>query len=903
MNFEKSRTKAILATFLVLTFAATLVALPTANAHTPPLTYPSFAYIALSPNPVGVGQPVYVVSWVSPNPPTAMGYAGDVWRNMKVTVTKPNGDTETLGPWNSDATGSTFTSYSPDQVGTYKFVLNYPGQVMSQTGPTGLTANLADLQSRGADVYINDTYQSSSATEYLTVQQEPIARIPDTPLPTEYWMHPIHGENSAWVSVASNWLAGSQIGGRGNVWQVGAGPNSPHIMWTKPIETGGIVGNLTTWGVSSYAIPDVGYYSGGSYEGRFTNAMIIDGRLYYADPLGHSNTGGGYTSVDLRTGQVQWHSDNIAITQGNTSAGAPNTILVPSFGQLFNYESQNQHGVVGGMLWTVTTVGLGATANITWSAYDAWTGKWLYNETGVPPSYTVSPITQSVQDITTDTGAIVRYVLNYNRTARNGWLGLWNNTLHNVGLELVDPEGGAGTNAYQWRPNGKSVDMSKAYSWNVTISADLSGLAFPSIIRAIPGDMILGASTTFNARMGTPDPYTIWAISDKPATRGQLMWVKNYSAPSGGVSRTFSGSSPVDTVNRVFFMQDTETMSWSGYSLDTGALLWGPVRGATRAYSYYGSGLGGGQQGFAAYGNLYTQGFGGELCCFSGKTGTLLWKFNNTNSGIETIWGYYPIFIAAICDGKVYAFDNEHSPNYPLYKGEKIYCLNATTGELIYSMLSWAGQSGGSGDSTSILADGYLSYYNYYDNQIYCVGKGPSATAVTASPKVSVFGDSVLIEGAVTDISAGTEKSQQAARFPNGVPAVSDASMSAWMEYVYMQQPYPPSATGVTVTLDVIDSNGNYRGIGTATTDTSGTFSYMWKPDIPGKYTLIATFQGSESYYASYAQTAFGVTEAPTASPTPTPLVLPPYETYTIGAAVAVIIAIAIAVVLILRKK
>ena len=73
--------------------------------------------------------------------------------------------------------------------------------------------------------------------------------------------------------------------------------------------------------------------------------------------------------------------------------------------------------------------------------------------------------------------------------------------------------------------------------------------------------------------------------------------------------------------------------------------------------------------------------------------------------------------------------------------------------------------------------------------QIYCFGKGPSATTVTASPKVSVNGDSVLVEGTVIDTAAGTKQNEQAARFPNGVPAVSDASMSAWMEYVYMQKP------------------------------------------------------------------------------------------------------------------
>ena len=158
-----------------------------------------------------------------------------------------------------------------------------------------------------------------------------------------------------------------------------------------------------------------------------------------------------------------------------------------------------------------------------------------------------------------------------------------------------------------------------------------------------------------------------------------------------------------------------------------------------------------------------------------------------------------PIFIAAIADGKVYAFNNEHSPNSPLYKGYSIYCLNATTGEEIYKMLSWSGQTGGQGTSTAILADGTLVYYNYYDNQIYAIAKGPSQTTVTASPKVSTYGDKVLVEGTVTDISVGTQQTEQAARFPAGVPAVSDASQAAWMEYVYMKQGSPTNATGVPV--------------------------------------------------------------------------------------------------------
>ena len=880
MKIMKNREKTtLIALILCLTFAASLVALPIASAHTPPQTFPTFSYIALTPNPVGVGQSIYVVMWVSPNPPTAMGLAGDIWRDMKLEVTEPNGNVKTVGTFNSDPTGSTYSVFTPDQVGTYTFKLTYPGQVISLSGPNGIPSVPSDLKSRGTDVYIGDTFTGSSATESLVVQQQKIVAIPDTPLPTGYWTRPIYGQNSAWASMASNWLSGSQIGGTINLWQSGIGPNSPHILWTKAIETGGIVGGTTGISAYSYAIADVGFYSGGAYEGRFTNAMIINGKLFYTDPLGHSLNGGGYTAVDLKTGQLAWHSDNLAITQGNTSTGAPNTILVPTFGQLYNYESQNQHGVVGGILWAVT--------GTTWSAYDSFTGKFLYNLTNVPAG----------TNFYDSTGAIVRYILNYNNVTKTGSIALWNNTKKDMGFELVDPELGAGTNAYQWRPNGKSVNMAKAYSWNVTFSADLTGLSAPSILRAVPGDIILGASTGFSARFGTPDPYTIWAFSDKPATRGQLLWVKNYSAPAGGVSRTFGTGNPIDLINRVFFMQDTETFAWSAYSLDTGNLVWGPVTGATRAFSYYGSGRGGGQTGFAAYGNLYAQGYGGELCAFSGKDGTLLWKFDKTNSGIETIWGNYPIFVAAIADGKVYAFNNEHSPNYPLYKGEKIYCIDAYTGFLQYSMLSFAGQTGGAGDETGILADGVLCYYNYYDNSIYAVGQGLSATTVSATPGI---GNAVTIQGTVTDQSPG----QTCIGIPAaGTPAISDDSMSAWMEYLYMQQPKPTNAQGVTVTLQATDPSGNTATIGTTSSDINGHYSISWTPTTQGVYKITSTFSGSKAYFASMGETSIAVgTPTTTNAPTNTTNAISPEIFYAVSAILAILLII-ILVLLVMKKK
>jgi hypothetical protein len=165
-------------------------------------------------------------------------------------------------------------------------------------------------------------------------------------------------------------------------------------------------------------------------------------------------------------------------------------------------------------------------------------------------------------------------------------------------------------------------------------------------------------------------------------------------------------------------------------------------------------------------------------------------------------------------------------------------------------------------------------------------------------------GGSLVISGTITDISAGTLQQAQAANFPNGVPCVSDASMKQWMEFVFMQQPCPTNATGVPITLSVLDANGNYRTIGTTVSDGSGFFSYQWTPDIEGKYTIVATFAGTESYYSSSAEAAFAVDAvASTPAPTTATTVQSPVEMYIIGTVIAVIIAVAIVGLLILRKK
>jgi len=130
--------------------------------------------------------------------------------------------------------------------------------------------------------------------------------------------------------------------------------------------------------------------------------------------------------------------------------------------------------------------------------------------------------------------------------------------------------------------------------------------------------------------------------------------------------------------------------------------------------------------------------------------------------------------------------------------------------------------------------------------------------------------------------------------------------MKDWMGYVYQQKPFPTNFTGVPVALYVVDSNGNYRSIGTTTTGSDGAFSYTWRPDIPGDYKVYASFAGTNGYWPSTDTTAFNVAEAhPTASPAPVP-VQSLADQYFIPAIAGLFVFVAIMgalIILVLRKR
>ena len=125
----------LIAVILTVSIGASTTLLPSASAHSPPLNIPTYAFINVAPNPAGVGQAVNVGFWLDEPPPTASGPYGDRWSNMTVKVTKPDGTTQTLGPFTSDDTGGTHTDYTPTEVGNYTFQMSFPGQTLAGNNP------------------------------------------------------------------------------------------------------------------------------------------------------------------------------------------------------------------------------------------------------------------------------------------------------------------------------------------------------------------------------------------------------------------------------------------------------------------------------------------------------------------------------------------------------------------------------------------------------------------------------------------------------------------------------------------------------------------------------------------------------------------------------------------------
>ncbi len=810
----------------------------------------TFSFILPAPSPVGVNQQVVVTFLIDKVNPVAL-IRSNWFTDITVTITKPDGNTETKTGLSADSTSAGWFVYTPDQVGTYYFEMSFPGQWANSTAGT-MTMFGPVLQ---------NTYRwykpSTSAKVPLVVQQNPIEKIATLPFPTDYWKTPVYSENKGWTQHIDNWLMPAyDSSSRAFNGQIAFSPyttaaNSAHVLWTQQLEFGGLV---------SEQFGDKSYYTGLVYE-QFYMPLILSGRIIYNDhgPTGMGGSMGasvnnlGARCLDLYTGEEIWYLENVTI----------------DFAQTLSIDTPNEHGVLP-YLWSAPGSGFNPTGGpslTSWTMYDAWTGRQIATVANATPGTTVfGPKGE---------------LLSYTYDSIGNKLTMWNSSKCIFRSTPPSIFSGGGEDAWS-PPVGMVADWNKGIEWSVTIPP-VNALAAVSIlaISVKENAILVGPSLLYPNDQPTYPPTLTFAAypatlqrqaDGNYPTSANPLWVKNQADINGYVELHYN-------INEgMYSLYDDAAQRIHTYDIQTGNELsvTDPISPTNSLWAVF-------SHGGMAYGRNYIWGYDGHVRCFDGKTGALLWDFALPSAGLETVYGTYPIYAGCtIADHKVYVSADEHSPDADMWRGDKLYCLDADTGKELWSVSGYY--------HYQTISNGYVTAVNSYDQTIYTFGKGPSATTVLAPQTAVPKGTTVMITGTVTDQSPGQK----------GTAAVSDGSMGTWMEYLHMQKPKPTDATGVQVILSAIDSNGNEVVIGTATSDTNGNYGFAWTPTVEGAFYISAKFAGTASYGSSEASTYMAVSQATSTSSSQEQSSNSGASTefYIIIALVVVIAIIAVAVIL-----
>jgi hypothetical protein len=918
-----NKTKAsLIAVILLTSVAASIALLPSVDAAYQTY-YLDMAYVSVAPNTVGVGQNVIIAFWCDKLPPTALGDYGDRW-TFDVNIIKPDGTNDTITNIESDPVGAGYTNYVPADTGNYTIQAIMQKHVIDGGQSRGL------VPPQGAGWWPSGSppnYTSSSVPSgwrpegvvfeaalsepvTLTVTTEQIQRYAETPLPNDYWTRPVYDINRGWGPVVmGQYLNAGELntfGSTGRYNPYTTGPASSHVLWTRPFFNGGIAGGYSTVNSSS---SDNSYYSGQSYEQYGGPSIILNGKVYYA--VG-TNPREGWYCCDLYSGETLYFRNNSQSAVTGTGGGFANTGNIPSgapaMGQVLVYDSPNQHGAIG-YYWVTSPIG----KTNTWEMYDDFSGNYICsiaNVTWSNPKSSGGSVTvggTGTSAVGTD-GSILRYnFVNLGTNSAPQWyLQCWNTSQVIMYDSYVTHDQGSGSNIHwMWRPI-----LNNTYNGRTGLSANVSvptlTLNAINIRQVIPEDqLVIIYPGSNNGSVSIPGSVVI--INLKPGSVGQVIKSYNFTAPPS-VSDAYGQGEQYSNKNTafggiciqdgIFWYYDPMTLRYFIYDLSNGNLLWTAPK--AEQFQFYGGYTG------ICYKGMFIDcgGYSGVVRAFDAKTGTFLWNWTAPNVGLdETSYQYTPTSYGCMSgDGLLYLYSSEHSVNNPIRRDAQIWCVNVTSGKMVWMLTDWP-------TTAPIMADGRLLVVDCHDMELYCFGKGPSATTVSAPQTVPTLGSSVTITGTVTDqtpygrrnINGGLDFSLK------GTPAISDACMDAWMEYMFHQRPMPLDAYGVDVTLHAIDPNNNWIDMGTTTTDVYGNYGLPFKPEVPGTYQVIAQFAGTNSYGFSASSTYLTVDDVPASTPAPTDQPQSAADMYfvpaTIGIIIAIVIVGAILAMLLIRKR
>jgi len=907
----------LLSALLMLIMALSLVMAQPPPQFPPPGTkIPTYSILNVAPNPVGVGQTVTLAMFLSAPTQTSQ-YA----EFFTIVETLPDGTSTTLGPFISDWTGGTATTIVPTVVGNYSFQMFYSG---NQT----LTLPVED---GGMAQYAGDILQASqSSVQHLTVQAAPIVHVyyPFTPLPTEWWQTPVPAENvQNWYTLTGPWLGFGSVSfastGYYNL-TTAYNPYTPdvlssHIIWTKPWAAGGVVG-----GDLGGNEQDSSYWSTTQYQPKYA-PVVMNGIIYsqqYTTNTG-TNEGQGIQAIDLYNGQTLW---------------TINTTNPLVFGMDETYHSVNQYGVLGPFIWTTGQLPAGDTGGhviptgyglmsffgflfyaplAQYNLYDAFTGQYILSVVN-GSSLMVQPdaagdIIGYFQNNTAGTQLIHPYSFVMGATGEVKAGSTVVSTQTGPHITMVNMTNSIEQFAYteaSWEPARDSVyAMQNGYEADWAIPTTINGVpmnpwySLGGFGSGITGNALILTATApdFSANNG-------WmSLCAMNCYTGAVLCNENITYDPTNAASFLPWTRQTNGIgDGIYFNVNNYDAAYDAWSVETGALLW---KGTLTGYNGAPPDV---YDNFAyhidfANNRLLVYGLGGDIWALNLTTGARIWYTNTTTifgpSGLETPYNVWPIwtFNDQCFSNNVCYYSLGHEYNPPLFHGAQVFALNQTTGKLIWSFLDFSGLS-------NEISYGVLVTLNMYDNQLYAQAKGPSDTTVTA-PNIGVTtATPITISGSVMDVSPGTQQQLVKSNWPNGVPCVSDSSESGFMAAVYEQQVMPANVTGVPVTLTETDHNGNTYTIGTTRTDLSGTFAYAWTPPIVGNYTIVATFDGSNSYWGSCAEThIYAGAPAPTTAPTAPPITgLVSWSSFELGIALVVIILIvigAVLAVLVMRKR